>query len=187
VVAAPTAGACAGLPGAVIGAAHNMGLSERKMTETMLAAGMMGVFIAEKSIFAAEVGSCQAECGSGPGMAAAALVSLAGGTTEQSVAATSMAMQNVMELICNPVANRVEVPCLGKNVLAASNAVANANMAMAGYDQVIPLDEVIQATEKVGRSIPRECRCTVLGGLSITQTSKEIEEKLVLGNTSNFE
>jgi L-serine dehydratase len=58
---------------------------------------------------------------------------------------------------------------------------------MAGYDQVIPLDEVIQATEKVGRSIPRECRCTALGGLSITQTSKEIEEKLVLGNTSNFE
>ena len=187
VVAAPTAGACAGLPGAVIGAAHSMGLSERKMTEAMLAAGMIGVFIAEKSTFAAEVGGCQAECGSGSGMAAAALVSLAGGTTEQSVAAASMAMQNVMGLICDPVANRVEVPCLGKNVLAASNAVANANMAMAGYDQVIPLDEVIQATEKVGRSIPRECRCTALGGLSITETSQEIEKKLALRNSSNFE
>jgi len=187
VVAAPTAGACAGLPGAVIGAAHSMELSEKKMTEAMLAAGMIGVFIAEKSTFAAEVGGCQAECGSGSGMAAAALVSLAGGTTEQAVAAASMAMQNVMGLICDPVANRVEVPCLGKNVLAATNAVANANMAMAGYDQVIPLDEVILATEKVGRNIPRECRCTALGGLSITKTSKEIEKKLASGNASNFE
>ncbi len=130
IVAAPTAGACAGLPGACIGAASAMGLSLAEMTRAMLAAGLIGVFIAAHSTFAAEVGGCQAECGSGSGMAAAALVSLAKGTTQQSVSAASMALQNMLGLICDPVANRVEVPCLGKNVMAASNALACANMAI---------------------------------------------------------
>ncbi|MFZ5855564.1 MAG: L-serine ammonia-lyase, iron-sulfur-dependent, subunit alpha [Chloroflexota bacterium] len=178
IVAAPTAGACAGLPGACIGAATSLGLPVDEMTKAMLAAGMIGVFIAAHATFAAEVGGCQAECGSGSGMAAAALVTLANGTLKQSVDAASMALQNVMGMVCDPVANRVEVPCLGKNVMAASNALACANMALADYDAVIPLDEVIETMDRVGRSIPHELRCTALGGLSITRTSKEIEERL---------
>ena len=54
-----------------------------------------------------------------------------------------MALQNVLGLVCDPVANRVEVPCLGRNVMAASNALVCANMALAGYDPVVPLDEVL--------------------------------------------
>jgi L-serine dehydratase len=144
----------------------------------MLAAGMIGVFIAAHSTFAAEVGGCQAECGAGSGMAAAALVTLARGHTRQAVAAASMALQNVLGMVCDPVANRVEVPCLGKNVLAASNALSCANMALADFDPVIPLDEVIETMDKVGKSIPSELRCTALGGLSITKASKEIEKRL---------
>jgi L-serine dehydratase len=79
-------------------------------------------------------------------------------------------------MICDPVANRVEVPCLGRNVLAASNALACANMALAGFDPVIPLDEVIETMDRVGKAMPHELRCTALGGLSITPTSKRIEE-----------
>lgn len=178
IVAAPTAGACGGLPGAVIGAAGEMGLSEDEMTQAMLAAGMIGVFIAAHATFAAEVGGCQAECGAGSGMAAAALVNLAGGSARQAVDAASMALQNVFGLVCDPVANRVEAPCLGRNVMAASNALACANMALAGYDPVIPLDETIQAMDAVGKSLPYELRCTALGGLSVTPTSKEIEKRL---------
>jgi len=178
IVAAPTAGACAGLPGACIGAAQSLGLSEDEMTKGMLAAGMIGVFIAVRATFAAEVGGCQAECGAGSGMAAAALVTLAKGTTKQAVDASSMALQNLLGLICDPVANRVEVPCLGRNVLAASNAIASANMALANFDPVIPLDEVIETMEKVGKSLPCELRCTALGGLSVTKTSKKIETRL---------
>ena len=169
IVAAPTAGACGALPGACIGAADAMGLGLDEMTRAMLAAGLIGVLIAARSTFAAEVCGCQAECGAGSGMAAAALVTLAGGTTGQAVAAASMALQNVLGLVCDPVANRVEVPCLGRNVMAASNALACANMALAGYDPVIPLDEVIEAMDRVGRSLPRELRCTALGGLSTTR------------------
>jgi len=139
---------------------------------------MIGVFIAAHATFAAEVGGCQAECGAGSGMAAAALVSLMGGTTQQAVNAASMALQNILGMICDPVANRVEVPCLGKNVMAASNALACANMALAGYDSVIPLDEVIQTMDEVGKMLPSALRCTALGGLSITKTSLEIEKRL---------
>jgi len=178
IVAAPTAGACGGLPGAVIGAASALGLSQDDITKAMLAGGVIGIFIAAQATFAAEVGGCQAECGSGSGMAAAALVTMAGGSTHQAVNAASMALQNILGMICDPVANRVEVPCLGKNVMAASNALACANMALADYDPVIPLDEVIQTMDEVGKMLPSALRCTALGGLSITKTSKEIEKRL---------
>lgn len=178
IVAAPTAGACAALPAAVIGMAEERNLSEEEMAKAHLAAGLIGVFIATAWTFAAEVGGCQAEGGSAACMAAAALVTMAGGTLQQSVAAASMAMQNMIGLICDPVANRVEVPCLGKNVMAASNALSCANMALAGFDPVIPLDEVIETARRVAAQMPRELRCTALGGLSITPTSQRIELKL---------
>jgi L-serine dehydratase len=111
-------------------------------------------------------------------MAAAALVALAGGSNDQALGAASMALQNTLGMICDPVANRVEVPCLGRNVLAASNALACANMALAGFDEVILLDEVIQTMDDVGKAMPHELRCTALGGLSVTETSKRIQREL---------
>lgn len=179
IVASPTAGSCGGLPGAVIGAANSMGLSQDEMTKAMLAAGLVGVFIAAHATFAAEVGGCQAECGAGSGMAAAALVTLAKGTLEQTLAATSLALQNILGMTCDPIANRVEAPCLGKNVLAASNALACANMALADYAALIPLDQVIETMDRVGKSLPVELRCTGSGGLSVTAASKAIEKRLL--------
>ncbi len=178
IVAAPTAGSCAALPGACVAVAEELGLPEEAMARAMLAGGLIGAFIATRSTFAAEVAGCQAECGAAGAMAAAALVTLAEGTLSQALAAAALALQSALGMVCDPVANRVEVPCLGKNVLAASNALACANMALADYDPVIPLDEVIETADRVGRSLPRELRCTALGGLSITKTSLELERKL---------
>jgi L-serine dehydratase len=184
IVAAPTAGACAALPGAVIAMAEEMGLGEEEMAKAMLASGLIGVFIATRWTFAAEVGGCQAEGGSAACMAAAALAGMAKGTLAESVAAASMAFQSMLGLICDPIANRVEAPCLGKNVMAASNALACANMALAGYDPVIPLDEVIETAQRVAGQMPRELRCTALGGLSITPTSLAIEQRLAARKTT---
>ena len=177
-VAAPTAGACAALPGSVLGAADARGLADDDVVRAMLAGGLIGVFIGGGSTFSAEVAGCQAECGAASAMAAGALVTLGDGGAEQAAGAASTALQNSLGMICDPVANRVEVPCLGRNVMAASNALACANMALAGYDPVIGLDEVIETMDRVGRSLPRELRCTGLGGLSATRTSKEIEARL---------
>ncbi|MCR4374259.1 MAG: L-serine ammonia-lyase, iron-sulfur-dependent, subunit alpha [Acidobacteria bacterium] len=178
IVAAPTAGACAALPGSCIAFAEEMGKSEEDMARAMLAAGAIGLFIASQWTFAAEVGGCQAEGGSAAAMAAAALVTLAGGTLPQALAAASMALQSMLGLICDPVAGRVEVPCLGKNVLAASHAASCANMALAGFDQIIPFDEVVDAARRVAGRMPREHRCTALGGLADTPTARALEAGL---------
>ncbi len=177
IIAAPTAGSCGCLPGTIIGAGTAMEYSHEEITKAMLAAGLIGVFISEGATFSAEVAGCQVECGAGSSMAAAGLVQLFHGTAEQGIDAASMALQNVTGLACDPVANRVEVPCLGKNIMGGSNAVACANMALAGYDKVIPLDETIQAVYDIGKKLPLELRCT-FGGLGKTRTSMDIRKKL---------
>lgn len=177
IIAAPTAGSCGCLPGTIIGSGESMNFSHEDITKAMLAAGLIGVFISEGATFSAEVAGCQVECGAGSSMAAAGLVQLFHGTAEQGIDAASMALQNVTGLACDPVANRVEVPCLGKNVMGGSNAVACANMALAGYDKVIPLDETIAAVYDIGKKLPLELRCT-FGGLGKTGTSMDIRKKL---------
>lgn len=186
IVAAPTAGSCGALPGAVIGMASSLDLPEDEVVKAMLAAGLIGVFVAAHATFAAEMGGCMAECGSGSGMAAAALVGMANGTLAQSLAAASLALQNVLGLICDPIGNRVEAPCLGRNVMAATNAVSCANMALSDYNHLIPLDEVIETMQKVGNEIHHTLRCTNLGGLSITKAAKDIEQQLESQGQSFF-
>lgn len=181
IVAAPTAGSCGALPGAVLGVADAMGKSREERIEAMLAAGMIGVFIAAHSTFAAEVAGCMAECGSGASMAAAGIVGLAGGSYDQQMAAASMALQNSFGMTCDTLANRVEAPCLGRNVTAASNALSTANMALADYLHLVPFDEVVDAMKEVGDLMPREVCCTGLGGLAITPASKALEAKLARG------
>ncbi len=178
IVAAPTAGSCGALPGALFGVAHSLQLPEDELVKAMLAAGLIGVFIAAHATFAAEVGGCMAETGSGGGMAAAAIVQMKGGTLEQSIAASSLALQNSLGIICDPIGNRVEAPCLGRNVMAAGNAISCANMALSDYQHLIPLDEVIVTMKAVGDQIHHTLRCTNLGGLSVTNAAKKIEAML---------
>jgi len=89
-----------------------------------------------------------------------------------------MALQNILGLVCDPVADRVEVPCLGKNIMGASNALNSANMSIAGFDPVIPLDEVIDAMKSVGDSMPSSLCCTGCGGLSVTPTAIRLHKKM---------
>ena len=178
IVAAPTAGSCATFPGALLATIDSISASADASERALLTGGLIGVFVANRSSFAAEVGGCQAETGAGAAMAAAALVELAGGTAAQSLSAASQALQNVLGLICDPVGNRVEAPCLGRNVTGAANALSCANMALAGYDHVIPFDEVLDAHRNVSELMARELRCTGLGGLAVTPTAQRIELSL---------
>lgn len=186
IVAAPTAGSCGALPGTLIAAASEQKSDHGRLVKSLLAAAVTGIFIARDSTFAAEEGGCQAECGSASAMAAAGLVQLAGGNVNTALTAASLALQNVIGLVCDPVANRVEVPCLGKNVLAGMNALAAANMALAGFDQVIPFNQVIGAFDQAGRMLPSALRCTGNAGLSITSASLSLQQKLN-GKTLNSE
>lgn len=177
-VAAPTAGSCGALPGAILGAADHLEASDEEIAKALLASGIMGVFISEHATFAAEVAGCQAETGAGGSMAAAGLVTLMKGNLQQAVAAASLALQNSLGIVCDPIGNRVEAPCLGKNVMAASNALSCANMALANYEHLIPYDEVVQSMKEVGDMMAHELTCTGLGGLAATPTGQAILAKL---------
>lgn len=178
IVAAPTAGSCGALPGAIFGTADTLKLSEDDIVKGMLAAGMIGIFIAAHATFAAEVGGCMAECGSGCGMAAAGIIQLKNGSLDQSLAAASMALQTSLGMVCDMIADRVEAPCLNRNVMAATQSISCANMALSDYNHLIPLDEVVETMKKIGDVMPNTLRCTGLGGLAITKTAKKIEEML---------
>lgn len=175
IVAAPTAGSCATFPGALLATIDSVAADETLAQRALLTGGLIGVFVTNRSTFAAEEGGCQAETGAGAAMAAAALVELAGGSAAQSLSAASQALQNVLGLICDPVGNRVEAPCLGRNVTGAANALSCANMALAGYDHLIPFDEVLDAHRQVSELMARELRCTGLAGLAATPTAQKIE------------
>ena len=177
-VAAPTAGSCGVLPGTLFGAAEALDSDPDTIVKALFSAGIIGVFIAEHATFSAEVAGCQAETGAGGSMAAAALVTLIGGSLKQSVTAASFALQNSLGIICDPIGNRVEAPCLGKNVMAASNALSCANMALSDYEALIPFDEVVMTMKEVGDAMTHELKCTGLGGLAATPAAKAIEKKL---------
>jgi len=178
IVAAPTAGACGALGGIMKAVADYRKLTVKNKINAYFSAGMIGVFIAEGPGFSAEAFGCQVECGAPSAMTAAALVEMAGGSAKQAIDAASMAYQNMIGLICDPIADRVEAPCLGKNISAAMNALSCSTMALAGYDAVIPLDQVINTVINVGQKIPFELKCTGLGGLAATPRALEIKKQL---------
>ena len=175
VVAAPTAGACGVMPAVLIPLYWRENIPEEKMLEAMFTASGIGAVIAYRACISGAAGGCQAEIGSASAMAAGALVYLRGGTEEQLCHAVAMALKNLMGLVCDPVAGLVEVPCIKRNVIGAVNAIAAADMALAGIESRIPVDEVIDAMGEVGRRLPVELRETALGGLAATPTGRAVK------------
>ena len=181
IVAAPTAGSCGVMPAVLLPYQKRMGLSDEEMVRALYIAGAIGQAVATKASIAGAAGGCQAEIGTASAMAAGALVSLRGGTNEQIGHAVAMALKNLMGLVCDPVAGLVEVPCVKRNVIGAVNAISAADMALAGIESRIPVDEVIDAMGEVGRRMPVEFRETALGGLAATPTGKAVKERMPHG------
>ena len=178
VVANPTAGSCGAVGGVLRAVADDIGASHDELIKAYFASGIVGIYFAMGPGFSAEEHGCQVECGASAGMAAAGIVQLYGGTARQAIDAASMAIQNMIGLICDPIADRVEAPCLGKNVSAAMNALSSATMARAGFNALIPLDEVIETVSTVSLQMPTCNKCTGKGGLAITKTACAIKAKL---------
>ena len=178
IVAAPTAGACGVLPAVLVPLYQAGMVSEEQIIQALYTASGIGAVISFRACIAGAAGGCQAEIGSASAMAAGALASLRGGDCKQIGHAAAMALKNLMGLVCDPVAGLVEVPCVKRNVVGAVNAVSCADMAMAGIESRIPVDEVIDCMGDVGRRIPMELRETALGGLAVTPTGRAIKEQM---------
>ena len=178
IVAAPTAGSCGILPGAVVSMLDEGRCSREAAVMALFTAGAFGMVIAQNASIAGAEGGCQAECGSAAAMAAAALVELMGGTPQQCAHACAMAIKNQLGLVCDPVAGLVEIPCIKRNVSGVAIAFSSAEMALAGIVSKIPADECIGAMREVGCSIPTALRETAKGGLAATPTGERLREQV---------
>ena len=178
IVAAPTAGSCGILPGAVVSMLDEGRCSREAAVMALFTAGAFGMVIAQNASIAGAEGGCQAECGSAAAMAAAALVELMGGAPQQCAHACAMAIKNQLGLVCDPVAGLVEIPCIKRNVSGVAIAFSSAEMALAGIESKIPADECIGAMREVGCSIPSALRETAKGGLAATPTGERLREQV---------
>ena len=178
IVAAPTAGSCGILPAALLTMEAEKGCPRRACVMALFTAAAVGRVIAKNASLAGAQGGCQAECGSAAAMAAAAIVELAGGTPAMIGHAVAIALKNVLGLVCDPVAGLVEVPCVKRNVMGASNALVCAQMALSGLINQIPCDEVIDAMGAVGANLPSALRETGEGGLAATPFGRKVSEQM---------
>jgi len=179
IVAAPTAGSCGVLPAVLFTVEEALQSTEEELVCALFCAAGIGMIIADRANVSGAEGGCQAEIGSAAGMAAAAAVELAGGSPATCVQAAAIAMKSFLGLVCDPVAGLVEVPCVKRNATAATVALAAAEMALAGIESAIPLDEVIDAMREIGKALPCSLRETAQGGLAITPTGKRIQAEFV--------
>lgn len=179
ICATPTAGACGVVPGTLFAVAPRLHANREQMVKYLFTAGAIGFVIANNAFISGAAGGCQAEVGSATGMAAAAIVEMAGGTPKQSTEAVAIALKNMLGLVCDPVAGLVEVPCVKRNAMGASIAVTAADMALAGVTSAIPTDEVVAAMYKIGNSMPNSLKETALGGLADTPTGRAIASQIL--------
>jgi L-serine dehydratase len=178
ICATPTAGSAGVVPGTLFAVKSKLNPTREQMVSFLFTAGAFGFVVANNASISGAAGGCQAEVGSASGMAAAAIVEMAGGTPAQCAEAMAITLKNMLGLVCDPVAGLVEVPCVKRNAMGAANAMVAADMALAGITSRIPCDEVIDAMYKIGQSMPSALRETAQGGLAATPTGRELEAKI---------
>lgn len=177
VCAAPTAGSAGTIPGVAVTMAEEMGLSRENVAMSLLAASAVGLIVAQRATFAAEIAGCQVEIGASGAMAAAAVVEAAGGSARQGCDAAAIAFQNTMGSVCDLVQGIVEIPCHTRNAVAASSAFVCADLILGGYLNPIPLDETIDAVLAVGQALPNELKVTALGGLALAPSALAMQRQ----------
>jgi len=176
VCAAPTGGSAGVIPGVLVTLLEEKKLKPEEIALSLLAASGIGLLVAIQATFAAEVAGCQVEIGAAGAMAAAAVVEACRGSAYDALDAAAIALQNTMGSVCDLVQGMCEIPCHTRNAAAASNAFVCADLIMGGYKNPIPLDETIDAAYSSGKMLPRELRCTALGGLAQTPTALKLKK-----------
>lgn len=177
IVACPTAGSCGVMPAVLIPFFKKRNIEKEKIINALFVAAGIGQVIANRATISGAEGGCQAEIGAASAMAAGAVTYILGGNAQQIGYAAGFALQNLLGLVCDPVAGLVEIPCVKRNVVGAVNACSCADMVMAGIVPKIPVDEIIDAMKSVGDKMDYTLKETGLGGIAATQTAKSLNEK----------
>jgi len=174
IVAAPTAGGAGVLPAVLTGLAKARDLSDEQVIDALATAGLIGAVVAERASLSGAEGGCQAETGAAAGMAAGAATEMLGGSPRQVGHATALAQQGTLGLVCDPLGGLVELPCVFRNATGAAIALAAIEMAMAGIEFAIPVDEVIDTMGEIGKEMDVRYKETAGGGLAATPTGRRL-------------
>jgi L-serine dehydratase len=177
VCAAPTGGSAGVLPGVMVTLEEEKKLRGEHEALALLAAGAVGLIVARRATFAAEVAGCQVEIGVAGAMAAAAVIEASGGAAAQAADAAAISLQNTMGSVCDLVQGLCEIPCHTRNAVAAASAFTCADLVVGGYENPVPLDETIDASFAAGRMLPPELRCTAKGGLAVAPSALSLKKR----------
>ncbi len=177
VCAAPTGGSAGVLPGVISTLIEEKKLDETQAAMSLFAGGAIGLILAIRATFAAEIAGCQVEIGAAGAMAAAAVVDAVGGQADLALHSAAISFQNTMGSVCDLVQGICEIPCHTRNATAASSAFICADIVLGGYQNPVPLDETIDAVFSSGKMLPSELLCTSLGGLAVAPSAIRLRRK----------
>ena len=171
VVTAPTNGSAGVIPTVMMYymVIENHDANFDDIKQFMLVAGEIGSLFKKGATISAAMGGCQAEIGVSSAMAAGALTELMGGTPEQVVMASEIAMEHHLGLTCDPIGGLVQIPCIERNAMGAIKAINACEMALDAdaANAKVPLDKVIETMWETAKDMNTKYKETSKGGLAV--------------------
>ncbi|MGB8374836.1 MAG: L-serine ammonia-lyase [Salegentibacter sp.] len=171
VVTAPTNGSAGTVPAVMMyyTVIENHEATFENLKRFMLVAGEIGSLFKKGATISAAMGGCQAEIGVSSAMAAGGLTELLGGTPEQVLMASEIAMEHHLGLTCDPIAGLVQVPCIERNAMGAIKAINAAEIALESdaTRAKVPLDKVIETMWDTAKDMNSKYKETSEGGLAV--------------------
>jgi L-serine dehydratase len=102
-------------------------------------------------------------------MAAAGLAEMLGGTPAQVANAAEIGLEHHLGMTCDPIAGLVQVPCIERNAIGATKAIAAAKLALRGDgSHIVSLDQAIDAMRRTGAAMHDDYKETSRGGLAVS-------------------
>lgn len=171
VVTAPTNGSAGTVPSVLMYymTIENHEANFEHIKQFLLVAGEIGSLFKKGATISAAMGGCQAEIGVSSAMAAGALTELLGGTPEQVLMASEIAMEHHLGLTCDPIGGLVQIPCIERNAMGAIKAINAAEIALEtdATKAKVPLDKVIETMWDTAKDMNSKYKETSEGGLAV--------------------
>lgn len=171
VVTAPTNGSAGVIPAVMMYymVIENHDADFEDIRKFLLTSGEIGSIFKKGATISAAMGGCQAEIGVSSSMAAGALCELMGGTPEQCLMASEIAMEHHLGMTCDPIAGLVQIPCIERNAMGAIKAINACEMALDSDPSKakVPLDKVIATMWETAKDMTSKYKETSEGGLAV--------------------
>ena len=170
-VTAPTNGSAGVIPAVIMYYAviENHDANFEDIKQFLLVAGEIGSLFKKGATISAAMGGCQAEIGVSSAMAAGALTELMGGSPEQVLMASEIAMEHHLGMTCDPIAGLVQIPCIERNAMGAIKAINACELALDtdAKNAKVPLDKVIETMWETAKDMTSKYKETSEGGLAV--------------------